>query len=537
MKTGIFFSRCEGVFEGQVDIDALADEYRPTSAVKVYDSFFNMDSFNDLLSHVKEHELDSVILAGESHYFYQQIRNGDFIFKSLHDRGVNVNRVEVVNLKNMVAMPHKGQSADVLMKKSRMLIDAGLQKIKHSNEIRAMEIAPRKSVVIVGVNTSSFIVSQHLLDAGYKVYMINSSPELELPKDEAQYIQPTIPYVMKHKRLQVFNSSEVSDFYGYPGDYTVLVKDDQGKEDELSVGAVVLSLHTDKTIIKAAQTAFHIDISADGRLVARDEVTARSLTLDRGIFVVNPPKDDEADLGQKFQAADATASVVINLLNKREIYHEVKVSEVQPELCSGCGACVKTCMFHAVTIEGRPALSHIDPRRCRGCGNCVTACPAEARNLVSSPNISLYKAIDVYAEALSGSDEPKVLFVGCDGCGYRCLDTAGSTDMQWPPSLIPLRVVCGGQVDTQLLMYAIVKGFDGVLVGICGEGCCHNIIGNVDLERRANLFFEILDSRGVDPSCVKIISTCSRSGKECVENINEFYKRFESVGMETIVLK
>jgi coenzyme F420-reducing hydrogenase delta subunit len=71
-------------------------------------------------------------------------------------------------------------------------------------------------------------------------------------------------------------------------------------------------------------------------------------------------------------------------------------------------------------------------------------------------------------------------------------------------------------------MHAFVKGFDGVLLLICGEGCCHNLIGNVDLERRANLLKEILNSRGIDDRRMHIISTCSREGNECVEKIGEF---------------
>lgn len=228
--------------------------------------------------------------------------------------------------------------------------------------------------------------------------------------------------------------------------------------------------------------------------------------------------------------------MVINLLNKKEIYHPVKVSEIREELCSACGACVKTCMFKAVSIDGDPPVSHIDPRRCRGCGNCVTACPAEARDLVSIPNLYLFNAIDILAGYGRGTDEHTMLLIGCEGCGYRCLNNAGETGLTWPTGILPLMVVCGGQIDTQLIMHAFARGFDIVGLAICGEGCCHHLIGNVDLERRANLLLEILKSRGIAQERLRVIPTCSREGGECVKEINDFYSQCDSSGKVTMVL-
>jgi electron transport complex protein RnfB len=51
-------------------------------------------------------------------------------------------------------------------------------------------------------------------------------------------------------------------------------------------------------------------------------------------------------------------------------------SEVDPELCTGCGTCLEYCQIQAIEIEKDVAV--IQRRRCIGCGNCVAKCPSEA---------------------------------------------------------------------------------------------------------------------------------------------------------------
>ena len=53
--------------------------------------------------------------------------------------------------------------------------------------------------------------------------------------------------------------------------------------------------------------------------------------------------------------------------------------EVNPELCTGCGTCVKRCQLEArVIVEG---VSTVNLDRCIGCGNCVVTCESNATQL------------------------------------------------------------------------------------------------------------------------------------------------------------
>lgn len=54
-----------------------------------------------------------------------------------------------------------------------------------------------------------------------------------------------------------------------------------------------------------------------------------------------------------------------------------------PELCVGCGDCVKRCQMDAVSLVDE--VSVIDLERCIGCGLCVTTCTSESLQLVRKP--------------------------------------------------------------------------------------------------------------------------------------------------------
>ncbi len=62
---------------------------------------------------------------------------------------------------------------------------------------------------------------------------------------------------------------------------------------------------------------------------------------------------------------------------------EIPATEVNEDLCSGCGVCVAVCPYGASklkTSEGR-LKSEVDDSKCKRCGVCITVCPSGARTI------------------------------------------------------------------------------------------------------------------------------------------------------------
>jgi coenzyme F420-reducing hydrogenase delta subunit/Pyruvate/2-oxoacid:ferredoxin oxidoreductase delta subunit len=222
------------------------------------------------------------------------------------------------------------------------------------------------------------------------------------------------------------------------------------------------------------------------------------------------------------------------MLDRNEIEHPVLVSEVDETVCGGCGTCVKTCAFFASSVDLARKVSVIDPRRCKGCGNCVAACPTGARDLVSFPEKYVIKAIDILSQAISEDSEPKILAMLCNGCGYPAADAAGELPNEvpggkYPPNVMPVRVECGGNVDTQYILKAFSKAFDGVALSVCRDGHCHHVVGNTDMERRIGLFREVLRSRKINDERLRVIHVSPHEGNLFSEEIKSFYEELKSM--------
>lgn len=84
--------------------------------------------------------------------------------------------------------------------------------------------------------------------------------------------------------------------------------------------------------------------------------------------------------------------------------------EVITEKCVGCGLCVKSCAYEAITIKDKLAEINID--KCVLCGACVQACPFDAiiirRQAAETIDKAAYQGIWVYAEQKDGIIAPVV---------------------------------------------------------------------------------------------------------------------------------
>jgi len=64
---------------------------------------------------------------------------------------------------------------------------------------------------------------------------------------------------------------------------------------------------------------------------------------------------------------------------ENSVAHANYFAVIDPEICAGCGDCIKRCQVHAIS-EGED-VSVVDQAHCIGCGLCVTGCPNDAARL------------------------------------------------------------------------------------------------------------------------------------------------------------
>lgn len=130
--------------------------------------------------------------------------------------------------------------------------------------------------------------------------------------------------------------------------------------------------------------------------------------------------------------------------------------------------------------------------------------------------------------------EPKIVGFLCNWCTYAGADLAGTSRMQYPPNIRPIRVMCSGSVDSAYILRALLEGADGVLLGGCHPGDCHYVSGNYKGRRRITVLKSILKTLGLDDNRVWIRWISASEGKRYADTISEMTSHLKKLGPNPI---
>jgi len=520
MSIGLFFCLGHGPGGGTLDVDALAQEFAEDGQVSVHEHVCLTEAQRELLGKVESGEIDGVVLAtcSPGHYGNSLHR---IILQRLRAAGMNRNRIGFANLREQVVGPHR-DDPEGAMRKARLLVQVALERVRLSHPMDSTEIAPRRVVLVVGATVGGVLAAHRLVTKGYKVHLIDERPrEAALKRVHVEDLP--IAALDDDPRMTFHFGHSLTDANGWAGDFAVEVSNSDGKR-WLNVGAVVVAVREqdDPALAQRIHELLLVELGMDGTLRLLYSATLSTETREPGVFLVREvDEDDTTRMRTAAMRADSAVTALSMLLDRNEVFHDIAITEVNPDLCGACGTCVKTCAFHAASIDAKLDVATVDTRRCKACGNCVTACPAAARDLVTYPHHYLLRAIETLSQYPSNGD-PKVLCLLCDSCGYPAADDAGTKGLQYPASVLPLNICCGGRMDTQYLLYAFKQGFDGIFVGRCHDDHCRNIVGNTDMDRRMDLFRASLRARRINPERVRIWGLSPNEGEQYAEQVNDF---------------
>jgi F420-non-reducing hydrogenase iron-sulfur subunit len=130
--------------------------------------------------------------------------------------------------------------------------------------------------------------------------------------------------------------------------------------------------------------------------------------------------------------------------------------------------------------------------------------------------------------------DPYILGIFCNWCSYAGADGAGTSRMQRPANLRIVRVMCGGRVDPQFVIDALMNGADGVLVSHCHPGDCHYIEGNLKTVRKMPLLHLYLKQFGINPKRAKYIYVSASEGIKLTEEVKEYAEEIRELGPNPI---
>ena len=131
---------------------------------------------------------------------------------------------------------------------------------------------------------------------------------------------------------------------------------------------------------------------------------------------------------------------------------------------------------------------------------------------------------------MSEEFEPKILAFCCNWCSYAGADLAGVSRLQYPPNIRIIRVMCSGMVHPNLIIDALTKGMDGVIMCGCHPGDCHYIEGNLKAEKRADAIFLMLEDFGLEEERFKLEWVSASEGPRFAEVMQEMVESIKALG-------
>jgi heterodisulfide reductase subunit A len=91
--------------------------------------------------------------------------------------------------------------------------------------------------------------------------------------------------------------------------------------------------------------------------------------------------------------AEAAAARALTVLSKKSIEAEGTICYVNPDKCSGCGACVSVCAYSAAEMNDEKGVAEINEAMCKGCGACAATCRCGAIDLRGFTSDQIFEAV------------------------------------------------------------------------------------------------------------------------------------------------
>lgn len=163
--------------------------------------------------------------------------------------------------------------------------------------------------------------------------------------------------------------------------------------------------------------------------------------------------------------------------------------EVDPDVCRGCGKCVKACAHEAIILDDGTA--EIVRERCTGCGRCISACPFDAVSVAFDEESAIVNCkIVEYAKAVLAGRPGFHITVVADVTPY--CDCHSENDVPIIPNLGLFASTDPVAIDRACVEMAqeqpVIPG--SKLHGICGDVKPADIFSTVNPRTRWESHFE-----------------------------------------------
>jgi len=231
-RTGVYVCHCGGNISEVVDIKSVvecAEKQSDVVLVKDHEHMCSETGQNLVINDIREHRLDSVVIAACSPQF-----QGPTFKTTLENAGLSPYVLEMANIREQCAWPHFNAPEEATQK-AMALTHMAIAKAKLDESLTKVTFPIGKRVLVIGGGIAGIQASLDLGDAGFDVYLVEKDPSIggkmmqlsrTFPTEDcaACILSPKMADVPANPNIHLMTFSEIEDIQGYLGNYQVTVK-------------------------------------------------------------------------------------------------------------------------------------------------------------------------------------------------------------------------------------------------------------------------------------------------------------------------
>ena len=171
--------------------------------------------------------------------------------------------------------------------------------------------------------------------------------------------------------------------------------------------------------------------------------------------------------------------------------------------CALCLVCIESCPHEARYYDGEEIAT--DPSKCKSCGICVEVCPAGAATIEKGFGTGRNNLATRASTFLETHESAKAIIFACNWSYYPDLQASVMPDSETVDRDYEILVnMCGGRLETQLLMAPFLNNAWGVMAACCPDDECQHD-GNIKAKKLIEQLKERFKNIGIEPERVQLV--------------------------------
>lgn len=254
IRVGVFICHCGTNIGGAVDVPAVT-EYAKTLTHVVYAErnlyTCSSDGVDSIKKAIREKKLNRIVVAACTPRTHEPLFR-----KACEDADLNKYILEFANIRDQCSWIHM-REPEKATEKSKDLVRMAVAKavLLEPQEEKSVRVEPK--ALVIGGGISGMTAALNLARQGFEVHIAEKERHLggmirRLYKlyptkvDAREFLDAVLKEVEGEEKITVRTSATVKEVEGYVGNFNVTITSEEGKEEVLNVGTIIVAIGADE---------------------------------------------------------------------------------------------------------------------------------------------------------------------------------------------------------------------------------------------------------------------------------------------------